>query len=193
MEYERCGPDPSVDGADRLKELPVEWAQAIAARLSEYQVKAVYYLPVPAVAGTADAIAGVYALRPDVLPGFNGAEGVSWNGLTAEEAAVLDSPFKQGESNTVNIKFPFVADINMLRPKIAISLDSVTEKHEKETAVIVSHRALTVIMILHLLHMGNQHYCQIAQNSGAVNLFEIRSGTPSAIYINDTCHLEGLS
>jgi hypothetical protein len=56
----------------------------------------------------------------------------------------------------------------------------------------VTHRALTVLMVLHFLHMSNRHYGQIAQENGAVNLFEIRSGIPSALYINDTCHLKGL-
>jgi hypothetical protein len=51
---------------------------------------------------------------------------------------------------------------------------------------------LTVLMALHLLHLHNKHYRQIEQDFGSLNLFEVRFGMPSAIYINDTCHLHGL-
>ena len=75
---------------------------------------------------------------------------------------------------------------------MAGALDDIAVKHKKETAVIISQPALSVTMVLHLLGLGSKHYGQIAQEAGAVNLFEVRFGVPSALYINDTCHLHGL-
>ena len=75
---------------------------------------------------------------------------------------------------------------------VAAALDDLTVKHKKETAVIVSQPELSVTILLHLLNLDNKHYQQIAQDPGAVNLFEVRFGVPSALYINDTCHLHEL-
>ena len=134
-------------GLDR--ELPPHAvAQAVAERLLEYKVSAVYACPLPAADETAQVIAGRFGLQVQPLPGPG-------------EAA-------------------------------AAALDDLAVKHKKETVIIVSQPALSVNMLLHLLNLDNKHYDQIAQDPGAVNLFEVRFGVPSALYINDTCHLHGL-
>ena len=75
---------------------------------------------------------------------------------------------------------------------VAAALDEIAIRHKKETAVVVSQADLSVSMLLHLLHLDKKHYGQVAQDPGSVNLFEFRFGLPSALYINDTCHLNGL-
>jgi broad specificity phosphatase PhoE len=190
-EYERQGQYPLTDKAG-LDAPTDKWAQAALNRLREYQLAAVYYLPVPEALETAEIIAGGYKLEPKILPGFENVTEISWKGLSPEEACVFDCPLGERQSDAVNIKFPFNDDLVKLRMKISAALDEIAFRHKKETVAVVSHRALSVIMVLHLLHMDNCHYNQIAQENGAVNLFEIRGGMPSALYINDTCHLEGL-
>ena len=123
-------------------------AQAVADRLAEYKVGAVYVCPVAGADEMAQVIAGRFGLQAQPLPGF-------------------------GEA-------------------VAAALDDITVKHKKETAVIVSQPELSVTILLHLLNLDSKHYQQIAQDPGAVNLFEVRFGVPSALYINDTCHLHGL-
>lgn len=190
-EYERYGPYPIIDGAGLDAPLGV-WAEAAAGRLAEYQLSAVYFLPVAAAGETAQIIAAKSGLRPQLLPGFEDAGEVRWKGLSPEEASVMDCPLSEKDEETIRIKFPFAADVGQLRIRLAGSLDSLAGRHKKETVAIVSHRALTVIMVLHLLHMSNRHFNQIAQEDGAVNLFEVRGDMPSALYINDTCYMEGL-
>jgi broad specificity phosphatase PhoE len=190
-EYERYGPYP-VGDPEGLDAPPEKWAQASLQRLLEYKLSAVYYCPVPSGIETANIIAHGFSLEPQLLPGFEDPARVQWKGLSPEEAAVLDCPLKEKELESVRIKFPFAAGLDQLRDKFAAALDDLAERHKKETVGLISHRALTVVMVLHFLHMSNRHFNQIAQESGAVNLFEVRGGVPSALYINDTCHLEGL-
>ena len=123
-------------------------ALAVADRLSEYRVSAVYACPVPGADEMAVVIAGRFGLDVQALP-------------VAGEA-------------------------------LAAALDDIAVRHKKETSVVVSQADLSVSMLLHLLHLDKEHYGQIAQDPGAVNLFEFRFGLPSALYINDTCHLHGL-
>lgn len=189
--YERMGQYPVLDsaGLDAPAQL---WAQAAAKRLQEYQLTAVYFLPVPEAAETAALIAGNSNLEEKVLPGFAESEVSMWKGLSSEESAALDCSLDNGHMDAACIKLPFDLDLGQLRIKLAAALDEIIARHKKETVAIISHRVLSIIMILHLLHMDNRHFNQVAQEHGAINLFEVRMGLPSALYINDTCHLEGI-
>jgi broad specificity phosphatase PhoE len=166
-----------------------KWAEAAAKRAAEYNVSAVYVCPVPGADETARIIAG--SAPVEILPGFDGQASGFWKALDAGEEASVDCPLNEAPHGA-KLNLPFNEDIEGLRSRIEPALTQIAGKHRKENVAIVSHRALTVVMILHLLHMANSHYRQIAQEDGAVNLFETRGGIPSALYINDTCHLHGL-
>ena len=177
---------------DGKAEAPLSmWAQAAAERLSEYAVKGVYTCPVPGAVEMAEIIAARFGLKADMLPELTAPQGLRWRGMDPEDAMLMDCSFAQAPAE-VKVKLPFDNSIGELRTMAAAAIDSIAVKHKKEAVVIVSHRALTVIMVLHMLHMHNRHYRQIAQDYGAVNLFEVRFGMTSALYINDTCHLHGL-
>ncbi len=141
-----------------------EWAQAAAERLAEYRLNAVYACPVPGADETAGIVASRFNLEVKRLPGLE----------------------------NINIELPFEGSLESLREKVAAALDQLSLQHKKETVAIISQKTLSVIMILHFLHMHNRHFPQIAQEAGAINLFEVRFGVPSALFINDTCHLHGL-
>ena len=147
-----------------------KWSEAAARRVREYDLTAVYVCPVPEADEMARIIAGYAPV--EALPGFN---------------EKVDAFWKAGHK-----PLPFKEDLEKLRARIEPALTQVCERHKKETVAVVSQRDLTVVMILFLLHMAGSHYGQIAQEYGAVNLFEVRGSTPSALYINDTCHLHGL-
>jgi broad specificity phosphatase PhoE len=180
-----------VDDKAELDAPPAEWAQAAAERLSEYGVKAVYACPVPGAEEMAEIIATRFNLKTDILPELSVPQPSRWIGMDPEDAMLLDCSFAEAPAE-VKVKLPFENSIDELRTMAAAAIESIAVKHKKEAAVIVSHRSLTVIMIMHMLHMHNRHYRQVAQDYGAVNLFEVRFGMTSALYINDTCHLQGL-
>jgi broad specificity phosphatase PhoE len=167
------------------------WAAAINGRLSEYDMKAVYACPVPGAEEMAWIIASGIGLDPTGLPGLSGEKSPHWRGMEPQDSAIMDCAFNEAGPE-VMVSLPFEEDISELRVRVAQAIDDIAVQHKKEAIVIVSHRALSVIMILHMLHLDNRHYRQVAQDYGALNLFEVRFGVPSALYINDTCHLQGL-
>jgi len=180
-----------VDDESELDAPPIAWARAAAERLSEYGVKAVYACPVPGAEEMGEIIAARFGLKMDMLPGLNSPQPLRWIGMDPGDAMLLDCSFAEAPAE-VKIKLPFDNSIDELRTMAAAAIESIAVKHKKEAVVIVSHRSLTVIMILHMLHMHNRHYRQVAQDYGAINLFEVRFGMTSALYINDACYLHGL-
>ncbi|MBN1375242.1 MAG: histidine phosphatase family protein [Dehalococcoidia bacterium] len=190
-EYEYAGWNPVLDNEGQAEPMDT-WASAAAGKLQEYQLAAVYFIPVPGAEKMAAVIAGKYQLKPQILSGFAESNDFTWKGLNHEDAVALDCGLDNGHIDIDCIKLPFDVDLRQLRSNLASALDEIFSGHKKETIAIVAHRSISVIMILHMLHMDNRHYGQIAQDKGAVSLFEVRMGMPSALYINDTCHLEGL-
>ena len=168
---------------------PDALAKAVTERLSEYKVGAVYVCPLPGAEEMAQAIAGRFGLQTQLLPGLGEVQDVHWKETAQKIGAKPSCTPAEAQAGDV---MPHDAGIEELLQAAAVALDDIAVRHKKETAVIVSQRVLSVIMILHLLHLDSGHYSQIEQDPGAVNLFETRFGLPSALYINDTCHLHGL-
>ncbi len=151
-------------------------AKAAAPRMAEYSPGYIYYFPGGFIELTAKIIADFYRLPLQILPGCDD--------LTDTELAEYDSlNIEKGLNGRL---------LERLRIIIDNSLDKVIELHKKDSIVIVASKHLCVIMVLYMLHMNNSHYGQIEQSDGAMNLFEVRSGVPSALYINDTCHMRDL-
>jgi len=48
------------------------------------------------------------------------------------------------------------------------------------------------VLVLALLGWENSRFWQVEQDLAAISVFDFRSGRPSALLINDTCHLKGL-
>ena len=165
-----------------------EWAGAAAERIDEYQVAAVYVCPVPGAGETARIVAEEGGVPVKALPGFDETVEAFWKAGSKVDGPLLDCNFKDVPPGAIP-ELPFNAEIDDLRARIGQALDAIAEAHKKENVAVVSHRALTVVMIMHLLHMDGSHYRQLAQDYGAANLFEVRGGIPSALYINDICHL----
>jgi len=170
---------------------PEAVAQAIAERLSEYKVTAVYFCPLSGADEMAHIIADRFGLQVQLLPGLGESQHVFWKELVQKESLKEECSSAGAPPGAGSMVYPD-AGIDELRRSFASALEDIAVKHKKETAVIVSQQALSVIMILHLLHLDSKHYGQIAQDPGAVNLFEVRFGVPSALYINDTCHLQSI-
>ncbi|UCH51407.1 MAG: histidine phosphatase family protein, partial [Chloroflexota bacterium] len=114
-----------------------------------------------------------------------------WQGMSPEEVAAkygdlystwLNSPHKA--------KFPGGESLAEVRKRSASAVNELIAQYPKETIVLVSHKVVCQILILSLLGLDNSHFWEITQDVCAINLFEVRGGVPSALFLNDTCHLK---
>jgi probable phosphoglycerate mutase len=54
--------------------------------------------------------------------------------------------------------------------------------------VIVTHRAICKILVLSLLHMGNEHFWAMKYDPGSITLLEGDGALFTLVFSNDTCH-----
>jgi phosphoserine phosphatase len=178
----------------KLDKVGIKQAEAAAARIAEWQVSAVYSSPLRRALTTAEILAHPFGLEVKPLPGIIDIDYGEWQGLSPEEAAAKDGGlYSLWLENPHKMKFPVGESLTVVRERAASAVDGLIAQHPKETVVLVSHKVVCHILILSLLGLDNSHFWQITQDVCAINLFEVRGGIPSALSLNDTCHLRELN
>jgi broad specificity phosphatase PhoE len=178
----------------KLDEVGIKQAEAAAARIADWQVSAVYSSPLRRAFTTAEILAHPFDLEVKPLPGIIDIDYGEWQGLSPEEAAAKDGGlYSKWLENPHKMKFPGGESLTAVRERAASAVDGLIAQHLKETVVLVSHKVVCQILILTLLGLDNSHFWQLTQDICAINLFEVRGGIPSALSLNDTCHLKELN
>jgi broad specificity phosphatase PhoE len=177
-----------------LDEVGIKQAEAVAARITDWKVSAVYSSPLRRALTTAEILAHPFGLEVKPLPGIIDIDFGEWQGLAPEKAAAKDDGlYSKWLENPHEVKFPSGESLNIVRERAAAAVNGLISQHTKETVVLVSHKVVCHILILSLLGLDNSHFWQITQDVCAINLFEVRGGIPSALSLNDTCHLRELN
>jgi broad specificity phosphatase PhoE len=177
-----------------LDEVGKKQAEATAGRVAEWQVNAIYSSPLRRAMETAQTLARSSGLEVRALPDIIDIDYGQWQGLLPEEAEAKDGGlYKKWLRNPHQVKFPGGESLAEVRDRAAAAIDKLIAQHDKETIALVSHKVVCQVMVLSLLGLELSHFWDVVQDVCAVNYFEVRGGIPSALLINDTCHLEGLS
>lgn len=175
----------------KLDEVGIKQAEAAAARIAGWQVSAVYSSPLHRALTTAEILVRPFNLKVKLLPCIIDIDYGEWQGLSPEEASDrYGDLYSTWLTSPHQVKFPGGESLDEVRERVASAVDNLIAQHPKETIVLVSHKAVCQILILSLLGLDNSHFWEITQDVCAVNVFEVRGGVPSALLINDTCHLK---
>ena len=178
----------------KLDEVGIKQAKAAATRISDWQVSAFYSSPLNRALTTAEILAHPFSLEVKLLPAIIDIDYGKWQGLSPEEAAAKDGDlYSKWIESPHKVKFPAGDSLTEVRERAASAMDSLIVQHPKETVVLVSHKVVCQVLILSLLGLDNSHFWQITQDVCAINVFEVRGGIPSALSLNDTCHLRELN
>jgi broad specificity phosphatase PhoE len=177
-----------------LDEVGMKQAEATAKRIGEWTISAIYSSPLRRASATAEIIAGSLGLNVRPMPGIIDIDYGEWQGLSTEDVAVKDGPlYSQWMESPDKVTFPGGESFAEVRVRAVSAVNDLIQQHPKETVVLVSHKVICQILILSLLALDSSHFWQITQDVCAMNLFEVRGGIPSALFLNSTCHLESLN
>jgi len=176
-----------------LDEVGLRQAKAVAERLAQWEVAAIYSSPLKRAVATAEAIAGRLSLQMEILGGLNDMHFGVWQGLPIAEARKnYPELFDLWRSSPEQLRIPEGETLDDVQNRVVATLDELVAKHENETIALVTHRVVCKVLLCHVLGLGNSHFWQIAQDTAAINLFEIRGGRTTVSLVNDTCHLRDL-
>jgi len=176
-----------------LDETGRKQAEAAAEKIAQWEISAIYSSPLKRTMTTAQFAAARLGLAVQPLEEINDMDFGEWQGLSIEETRrKYSSLFDLWRYRPEKLEIPGAETLEDVRKRVLVAIDEVTAKHEDETIALVSHRVVCKVLLCYILGLDNSHFWQIAQDTTAINLFEIWDGRPSVISINDTCHLRDL-
>jgi len=176
-----------------LNEVGAKQAEAVSYRVMQWKVDAVYSSPLKRAVSTAQSIAGRFGLPVVTLDGIIDMNFGDWQGLTIEEVKNrYPEQFDFWLNSPHRLEIPGGETLDEVRQRAVTAINGLAKQHVGQTIAMVTHRVVCKVLLLAFLGLDNSHFWQIAQDTTAVNAFEINKGEPTVTLINDTCHLKGL-
>ena len=194
-------------GARDLELTPrgLEQARAIATRLKDVHLDAVYASKLQRAWRTADGIAAEHNLQVTRLEGWNEVNYGAWEGLSeAEINADYAGLWKQRVADPWLIAPPEGESYQMLWARLEPEWNALLEKHAGQTVAVVGHNGSLRVLLCQLLgappanarrlQIGNCSLTKVSVNNEVAapqnGESEKLEGPPLVIsYINDTSHL----
>jgi len=172
-----------------LNETGIQQANAIAERLSTFNVKCIYSSPLKRALETAQVIGRKLNIDTEIddnLIDFNFGK---WQGLTIKEVEEQFPELYEGWLRSPQmIKIPDGEDLGLIRKRVSKVLNKLIE-YKENNVVIVSHRVILKILICTALSLDNSYFWRIIQDVGAISILDNKDGQFSLSLLNDTCHL----
>jgi broad specificity phosphatase PhoE len=150
-------------------------ARALAERLADLPIVAVYSSPLKRAVETAWPTARQLGLPVQPLPGIIDINYGDWQGLShAEVAKVYPDLYQRWLEKPHRVKFPSGESLRQVRLR---------------GILLVAHQVVNKVLVCAMLGLDNSHFWRIRQDNGCINVFEHQDGIFTAVLINDTCHL----
>jgi broad specificity phosphatase PhoE len=180
--------------ADRkLNETGRAEARALAEYFTNIPLEAIYSSPLSRAMETAQAIGDVTGLRVISHPAFVDIDFGAWQGLPLKEVREKYSDlYRLWRERPQAITFPEGENLAQVRARAWEGLQEIIQENPEKTALIISHRVVTKILLCAVLGLDDSHFWQIKQDTTAVNCFEYTRGVFVISLINDTCHLKSI-
>lgn len=173
-----------------LNERGKEQATKTASFFQDKGIKRIFSSPLSRAFDTARTIGDTLAVPVTVSQEFNDMAFGRWEGLTLEE---VEKTYRR-ELDIWRFwpqKFRITGAENLtrVRKRIIIGLRDVFETDG--SAVIVTHRVICKVVILHLLGVANEHFWKMKCDPACISLVVKEGGRSSLHFLNETCHLKG--
>jgi broad specificity phosphatase PhoE len=165
-------------------------ARALAERLADHPLVAIYSSPLKRAVETARPIAQQLGLPVQPLAGIMDINYGNWQGLSpAEVAMAYPDLYPRWLEIPHRVKFPNGESLRQVRLRGMVALKEVCTRHETEVILLVAHQVVNKVLVCAMLGLGNSHFWRIRQDNACINVFEHQDGVFTAVRINDTCHL----
>ena len=165
-------------------------AGALAQRLADRPIVAVYSSPLKRAVETAQPTAQRLGLPVQLLPGIIDINYGDWQELSHDEVAQAHPHLYSRWLETPHrVKFPHGESLRQVRLRGMAALKEVAARHEGQTVLMMAHQVVNKALVCAMLGLGNSHFWRIRQDNACLNVFEHHDGIFTAVLINDTCHL----
>lgn len=165
-------------------------AHALAERLADLPIVAVYSSPLKRAMQTAYPTAQQLGLPVQPLPGIIDINYGDWQGLShAEVANAYPDLYRRWLEKPHLVRFPNGENLRQVQLRGMAALKEVAARHKGRIVLLVAHQVINKVLVCAMLGLDNFHFWRIRQDNGCINVFDYQDGIFTAVLINDTCHL----
>jgi broad specificity phosphatase PhoE len=173
-----------------LDDVGLAQAHALAKRLADRPIVAIYSSPLKRAVETALPTAQQLGLTVQPLPGIIDINYGDWQGLSpAEVSRAYPDLYRRWLEKPHRVRFPNGESLRQVRLRGMAALKQASARHEGQVILLVAHQVVNRVLVCAVLGLGDSHFWRIRQDNACINVFEHQGGVFTAVLINDTCHL----
>ena len=173
-----------------LSNVGVEQAIALAERLAEEPIAAVYSSPLARALVTAEHVARPHGLQPLRVEGLTDISFGAWEGRPHEEVRQEDGElYARWQSQPHLVRLPDGETLAEVRQRGTAALDDIVTRHSGSTVAVVAHRVVNKVLLCAFFGLGDDAFWRIRQDTGCLNTIECDGDQRVVLLMNDTCHL----
>jgi phosphoserine phosphatase len=173
-----------------LNEKGLRQAELLAGYLKHFEIEAVYASPLQRALKTAQTIARYHKLEVKTSPGLIDYNFGEWEGKTRQE---VQEKYKDRYLEFVNhpetARMPGGETLGEVKARTMHQVNEIVSAH-KGTAVLVSHRVVTRVIICALLGLDNSHFWNIEHSTCGMTTFLYQRGQFILLEHNNTSFLK---
>src|SRR5215218_5391552 len=166
-------------------------AAALAERLADLPVAAVYASPIERTAQTAAAVAERHGLAVHSLAGALEADYGEWTGGKLADLAKTDL-WKTVQRSPSRARFPGGESMTEMQSRMVVALEEVVVRHRGDLVVVVSHADPIKAAIAHYTGVHLDLFQRIVVSPASVTVFELAAHGAAMLKCNDTGTLDEL-
>jgi len=168
-----------------------EQAEKAGDYLIDKGIQSIFSSPLSRAQQTAEPIGRATGAAIKTVEGFTDMNFGEWEGRAVKDVELLyPEAIKTWRERPQDLKVSGGETLAQVRARAAKALKRLLPEAGKNI-VIVTHRVLCKILLLHFLKIPNQHFWKIKCDPAGISLVEVRDGTCVVSFMNDTCHLRG--
>jgi broad specificity phosphatase PhoE len=173
-----------------LDDTGISQAGAIASRLRNQPISAIYASPLQRTRQTIAPLAAQHSLPIQSHEGLLDIDYGHLQGLTLSEAKQTHAELEATWRTTpARARFPMGEGLVDVQARVLSLLDDMTTHHPGATVILAGHQIVNRVLVCTLLGLDMDRIWHIQQDTAGINLFQEVEGTWQTLTLNDTCHL----
>ena len=165
-------------------------AQKVGNYFSKRHIDRIISSPLSRAIQTAEAVSSATGIKTEIMKEFMDINFGIWEGLTLQKVEKrFPENFSLWKTSPEKLLVENGETIAMVRDRISAGLAEISYDRE-DSIIIVTHRVICKILVLHALGLGNDHFWDMKYDPGSISLLEYNNERHTLIFNNDTCHLE---
>lgn len=172
-----------------LNEAGQKQAQAVAERLKDAPLKALYSSPLERARETAAPLAALKKLEVQIVEGVGEVRYGQWQGQSLKRVA-RTKLWRVVQGLPSAMQFPDGETFRAVQSRAVEAVEQLVKAHPKDMIAVVSHGDVIKLLVAHYLGLPLDLFQRIMISTASVTVLRLGHGQPGLVKLNDTGRLE---